>query len=140
MVSTSAAQASQVISPKAYSVIIFLALEKYLHELEEDWFRLLSWQQKINYASPFNRDAYEKFESDHKGYISDFKAAVTFSISAPQIAKADLSRIVNQLEPVEDPTIKKPLFNIERKMVANETLSFSKPNFRRNAAYTPTSF
>ncbi|KAJ9078926.1 epithelial cell transforming sequence 2 oncoprotein-like [Entomophthora muscae] len=116
MLSPSSVPIPQVISSKAYSVIIYLALEKYLFELEEDWFRLLTWQQKINFSSPYNRDVYEKFEEDHPGYISDLKAAVTFSISAPQIAKEDLHRIVRQLEAVDDPTIKAPLFNIERKV------------------------
>ncbi|KAI0224930.1 epithelial cell transforming sequence 2 oncoprotein-like [Massospora cicadina] len=106
----------QLISCEAYSVVVYLALEKYLDELEEDWFRLLNWQQKINFTSPYTRDVYEKFESDHSAYVTDLKAAITFSISTPQIAKEGLHRIIRQFELIDDPSISLPLHNLERKM------------------------
>lgn len=115
----SSLHSSHTSAPKAHSLILYLALEKYLEEIEEDWFRLLDWQQKIQFTAPHHKDGVVRFSTDHRNYVSELKREVTFAISAPQVAKQDLPRVVGQLERVEDLSIRKPLLNIEASLNQN---------------------
>ncbi|KAI9297227.1 Dbl homology domain-containing protein [Neoconidiobolus thromboides FSU 785] len=117
MITPSSVNITQSLTPRAYKIILFLAFEKYLEELENQQFSLKSWQQSIDFLSPCYGDNLYKFANDKRGYQRDFLQDIDSSVTLFQLIKSDLPRFVGQLELVENEQLERTLKNLDRKIM-----------------------
>lgn len=127
-------QPENVLSPKAGNIIIYLAFEKYLSELEDEWFQLEKWYKSTKFQCPSMGEPASINPAECETLSKDISDKIRLHVATIEVVRSNLNKIVSGLESIDDLSILSPLKYTEvmmmKKYYYNDIILLLEPDQR----------